>query len=116
MLRPPDPRLRTSRFSGGNQQKIVLAREIEHRPKVLLVGQPTRGVDIGAIEFIHRRLVALRDEGVAILVVSVELEELLALSDRILVLCGGRIAGERRPEETDERDLGLLMAGMEEAA
>jgi simple sugar transport system ATP-binding protein len=114
-VRPPDPRLRTSRFSGGNQQKIVLAREIERRPKVLLVGQPTRGVDIGAIEFIHRRLVALRDAGVAILVVSVELEELLALSDRILVMCGGRITGERTPEATDERDLGLLMAGMEAA-
>jgi simple sugar transport system ATP-binding protein len=115
-VRPPDPRLRTSRFSGGNQQKMVLAREIERRPKVLLVGQPTRGVDIGAIEFIHQRLVALRDAGVAILMVSVELEELLALSDRILVMCGGRITGERRPEATDERDLGLLMAGMEEAA
>ncbi|HEX8164766.1 MAG TPA: heme ABC transporter ATP-binding protein, partial [Beijerinckiaceae bacterium] len=115
-VRPPDPRLRTSRFSGGNQQKIVLAREIERRPKVLLVGQPTRGVDIGAIEFIHRRLVALRDAGVAILVVSVELEELLALADRILVMCGGRITGERDPAATDERDLGLLMAGMEEAA
>ncbi|HEX8665926.1 MAG TPA: ABC transporter ATP-binding protein [Beijerinckiaceae bacterium] len=115
-VRPPNPRLKTSRFSGGNQQKIVLAREIERRPKVLLVGQPTRGVDIGAIEFIHRRLVTLRDEGVAILVVSVELEELLALSDRILVMCGGRITGERMPDATDERDLGLLMAGMEEAA
>src|SRR5215213_9145385 len=115
-IRPPAPRLETRKFSGGNQQKMVLAREIERRPKVLIVGQPTRGVDIGAIEFIHRRLVALRDAGVAILIVSVELEELLALSDRILVMCGGRIAGERRPDATDERDLGLLMAGIEEAA
>ncbi|MGL4729225.1 MAG: heme ABC transporter ATP-binding protein, partial [Bosea sp. (in: a-proteobacteria)] len=74
--------------------------------------QPTRGVDIGAIEFIHKRLVALRDAGVAILLVSVELEEIMGLSDRILVMCGGRITGERRADETDERDLGLLMAGV----
>jgi ABC-type uncharacterized transport system ATPase subunit len=115
-VRPPDPRLRTSKFSGGNQQKIVLAREIERAPKLLLVGQPTRGVDIGAIEFIHRRLIALRDAGVAILLVSVELEEILALSDRVLAMCGGRITGERRPGAVDERDLGLLMAGVEAAA
>ncbi len=115
-VRPPAPRLKTSSFSGGNQQKIVLAREIERAPKVLLVGQPTRGVDIGAIEFIHRRLVALRDAGVGILLVSVELEEIMNLADRILTLCGGRITGERRPEATDERDLGLLMAGVPEAA
>ena len=111
-MRPPAPRLRSARFSGGNQQKIVLAREIERQPKVLLVGQPTRGVDIGAIEFIHRRLIALRDAGVAILLVSVELEEILALSDRVFVMCGGRITGERRPQAVDERELGLLMAGL----
>ncbi len=111
-VRPPDPGLKTAKFSGGNQQKIVLAREIERRPKVLLVGQPTRGVDIGAIEFIHRRLIALRDAGVAILLVSVELEEVMALSDRILAMCGGRITGERMAGEADERDLGLLMAGV----
>lgn len=115
-IRPPDPERKTANFSGGNQQKIVLAREIERRPKVLLVGQPTRGVDIGAIEFVHRRLIALRDAGVAILLVSVELEEILMLSDRVLIVCAGRIAGERRPGETDERDLGLLMAGVTEAA
>ncbi|MBV8764144.1 MAG: ABC transporter ATP-binding protein [Hyphomicrobiales bacterium] len=115
-VRPRDPYLKTAKFSGGNQQKIVLAREIERSPKVLLVGQPTRGVDIGAIEFIHRRLLALRDAGVAILLVSVELEEIMALSDRILVLCGGRITGERRPESTDLSELGLLMAGVEEMA
>ena len=94
-VRPRAPLLRTSKFSGGNQQKLVLAREIERAPKVLLVGQPTRGVDIGAIEFIHRRLVALRDAGVAILLVSVELDEIMGLADRIVVLCGGRITGER---------------------
>ncbi|RYE79082.1 MAG: heme ABC transporter ATP-binding protein, partial [Hyphomicrobiales bacterium] len=115
-VRPVDPGLKTAKFSGGNQQKIVLAREIERAPKVLLVGQPTRGVDIGAIEFIHRRLIALRDAGVAILLVSVELEEVMALSDRILALCGGQITGEREATTTDERDLGLLMAGVSERA
>jgi simple sugar transport system ATP-binding protein len=114
-IRPRVPRLRTSKFSGGNQQKIVLAREIEREPRVLVVGQPTRGVDIGAIEFIHKRLVALRDAGVGILLVSVELDEIMALSDRILVLCGGRLTGERLPQATDERDLGLLMGGVEAA-
>lgn len=115
-VRPPDPALKTSKFSGGNQQKIVLGREIERRPKVLLVGQPTRGVDIGAIEFIHRRLLDLRDAGVAILLVSVELEEVMALSDRIVAMCGGRITGERTGETASEADLGLLMSGVEEAA
>ncbi|HEX2509058.1 MAG TPA: ATP-binding cassette domain-containing protein, partial [Microvirga sp.] len=115
-VRPQAPRLKTSKFSGGNQQKIVLAREIEREPRVLLVGQPTRGVDIGAIEFIHRRLIALRDAGVGILLVSVELDEIMALSDRILTMCGGHITGERRPGETNEQDLGLLMAGVTEKA
>ncbi|HEV2557594.1 MAG TPA: ABC transporter ATP-binding protein [Microvirga sp.] len=115
-VRPPAPRLKTSKFSGGNQQKIVLAREIEREPKVLLVGQPTRGVDIGAIEFIHRRLIGLRDAGVGILLVSVELDEIMALSDRILTMCGGQITGERRPAETNEQDLGLLMAGVTDRA
>jgi general nucleoside transport system ATP-binding protein len=115
-VRPPAPRLKSSNFSGGNQQKIVLAREIERNPKVLLVGQPTRGVDIGAIEFIHRRLISLRDAGVAILLVSVELDEIMNLSDRILTMCGGRITGERKASETNEQDLGLLMAGVTDEA
>jgi general nucleoside transport system ATP-binding protein len=115
-VRPSNPNLKTANFSGGNQQKIVLAREIERKPKILLIGQPTRGVDIGAIEFIHKQLIALRDQGVGILLVSVELEEIMALSDRILVMCGGTITGERRPDETDERDLGMLMAGVIERA
>jgi simple sugar transport system ATP-binding protein len=115
-VRPPAPRLTTSKFSGGNQQKIVLAREIERNPKVLLVGQPTRGVDIGAIEFIHGRLIALRDAGVGILLVSVELDEIMNLSDRILTMCGGKITGERKASETNEQDLGLLMAGVTDEA
>jgi len=111
-VRPPQPRLRSSAFSGGNQQKLVLAREIDSSPRVLLVGQPTRGVDIGAIEFIHRRLVALRDAGVALLLVSVELDEILALADRILVMAGGEIVGELSRAEATEEKIGLLMAGV----
>jgi ABC-type uncharacterized transport system ATPase subunit len=114
-VRPGDGRLPTSAFSGGNQQKIVLARELDRNPDLLLVGQPTRGVDIGAIEFIHRRLVALRDAGKAILLVSVELDEILALSDRILVMHDGRIVGEVAQAEATERAIGLMMAGVPES-
>ena len=110
-VRPADPRRITAAFSGGNQQKLVLAREIERDPLVLLVGQPTRGVDIGAIEFIHRRLVAMRDAGKAILLVSSELDEIMGLSDRILVMFGGAVAGEFPAERVAEREIGLLMAG-----
>lgn len=111
-VRPPNPSLAAKSFSGGNQQKIVLAREIERNPALLLVGQPTRGVDIGAIEFIHQQIVALRDQGKAILLVSVELEEILALSDRVAVMFDGVIMGERAADQTDEKELGLLMAGV----
>ncbi len=111
-VRPPDVMLEAKSFSGGNQQKIVLAREIERNPDLLLVGQPTRGVDIGAIEFIHKQIIALRDQGKAILLVSVELDEIMSLSDRIAVMFDGRIMGERLPEETNETELGLLMAGV----
>ncbi|MCE8458794.1 heme ABC transporter ATP-binding protein, partial [Rhodovulum sulfidophilum] len=111
-IRPPDPDLAAQSFSGGNQQKLVLAREIDRNPDLLLIGQPTRGVDIGAIELIHRRILELRDAGKAVLLVSVELDEILNLSDRIAVICGGRIMGERRADETDETELGLMMAGL----
>jgi simple sugar transport system ATP-binding protein len=114
-IRPGNPLLKTAKFSGGNQQKIILAREIERDPKLLVVGQPTRGVDIGAIEFIHRRLIALRDAGKAVLLVSVELDEIRSLADRILVMFAGAIVGERRAG-ADERDLGLLMAGVRDEA
>ncbi|QDL94155.1 ABC transporter ATP-binding protein (plasmid) [Paroceanicella profunda] len=110
-VRPPDPYLKAANFSGGNQQKIVLAREIERDPDVLLVGQPTRGVDVGAIEAIHRRLIALRDAGKAILLVSVELDEIRALSDRVLVMCGGAIVGEVSPD-APEGEIGLMMSGV----
>ncbi|WP_082114039.1 ABC transporter ATP-binding protein [Kiloniella litopenaei] len=108
-VRPEDPKLKSANFSGGNQQKLVLAREMDRHPKVLLVGQPTRGVDIGAIEYIHKNLIAMRDAGSAILVVSVELEEIMSLSDRILVMFEGRIVGEVDAKEADARQLGLLM-------
>lgn len=113
-VRPADCWLAAKNFSGGNQQKIVLAREIERNPELLLVGQPTRGVDIGAIEFIHQQIIALRDAGKAILLVSVELEEILSLSDRVAVMFDGRIMGERPAAETNEKELGLLMAGITE--
>lgn len=112
-VRPNDCWLPAKSFSGGNQQKIVLAREMERNPDLLLIGQPTRGVDIGAIEFIHQRIVALRDEGKAILLVSVELEEIMSLSDRIAVMFDGSIMGERLPQDTSETELGMLMAGMD---
>ena len=111
-VRPTDGALPTSAFSGGNQQKMVLARELDRNPDLLLVGQPTRGVDIGAIEFIHRRLVALRDAGKAIVLVSVELDEILALADRILVMYDGHIVGEVPQATATERALGLMMAGV----
>ncbi|MHA1522840.1 MAG: ABC transporter ATP-binding protein [Alphaproteobacteria bacterium] len=115
-IRPPNCRLKTENFSGGNQQKIVLAREIERDPDVLLVGQPTRGVDIGAIEFIHQRLIDMRDAGKAILLVSVELDEILSLSDRILVMFDGRIVGTCDAATATEQQIGLMMAGAGEAA
>jgi simple sugar transport system ATP-binding protein len=115
-VRPRNPLLRSSRFSGGNQQKLVLAREALHQPQVLLVGQPTRGVDIGAIEFIHASLRTMRDEGGAVLVVSSELDEVLALASRVIVMNGGRIAGELPIEECSEAALGRLMGGVEKAA
>jgi len=112
-VRPPIPGLAAKSFSGGNQQKIVVAREMERDPDLLLIGQPTRGVDIGAIEFIHKQIVALRDQGKAVLLVSVELDEIMSLSDRIAVMFDGRLMGFRDPETTNERELGLLMAGVE---
>src|SRR5204862_6215298 len=110
--RPGDGTLPTSAFSGGNQQKSVPARELDRHPGLLRVGQPTRGVDIGAIEFIHRRLVELRDAGKAILLVSVERDEILALADRILVMHDGRIVGEVDQANATERAIGLMMAGV----
>jgi simple sugar transport system ATP-binding protein len=110
-VRPPNPALPARALSGGNQQKLIIGRELELRPRLLLVAQPTRGVDIGAIEFIHRKLVALRDAGCAVLLVSAELEEVMSLSDRLLVIHDGRIAGEVDPAVATASDVGILMTG-----
>jgi simple sugar transport system ATP-binding protein len=98
-------------LSGGNQQKMIVAREIATNPKVLIAAQPTRGLDVGATEFIHETLIEMRDKGVGILLVSAELDEIQSLSDRIAVIFEGKIVGFRDPAETDARELGLLMAG-----
>ena len=110
-VRPANAFRRIGLFSGGNQQKVILAREIDCDPQMMLIGQPTRGVDIGAIEFIHTRLMQLRAAGKALLLVSVELDEILALSDRIVVMNGGRISGELPAAQATATELGLLMGG-----
>jgi simple sugar transport system ATP-binding protein len=109
-IRGGGPKTRAGGLSGGNQQKVIVAREVARNPKVLIAAQPTRGLDVGAIEYVHRRLVAERDEGRAILLVSLELDEVLSLSDRILVMFEGRIVGEYPPDVTEE-ELGIAMTG-----
>src|SRR5438093_13767047 len=108
-VRPANPDLPARSLSGGNQQKLIIGREFDLHPKLLLVSQPTRGVDIGAIEFIHRKLVALRDAGCAVLLVSAELEEVTSLSDRLLIIHKGHIAGELNPRVATPEQIGLLM-------
>jgi simple sugar transport system ATP-binding protein len=98
-------------LSGGNQQKLVLAREIDLKPQLLLAAQPTRGLDVGAIEFVHRQLIAQRDAGGAVLLISFELDEIFGLSDRILVMYEGQVTLETRPDQTNESELGLAMTG-----
>ncbi|HEY0460573.1 MAG TPA: ABC transporter ATP-binding protein [Pyrinomonadaceae bacterium] len=110
-VRPPNPELAAKSLSGGNQQKLIIGREFELNPKLLLVSQPTRGVDIGAIEFIHRKLIALRDAGSAILLVSAELEEVTALADRLLVIHKGEFVGEVDPKTVSTEEIGLMMTG-----
>ena len=109
-VRGGSPTTAAGSLSGGNQQKVVLAREIDAEPKVLIAAQPTRGLDVGAIEFVHRRLVEQRDAGRAVFLVSLELEEILSLSDRILVIYEGHIVGEFPPTATEE-ELGFAMTG-----
>jgi ABC-type uncharacterized transport system ATPase subunit len=108
-VRPRNPDLAAKSLSGGNQQKLIIGREFELDPKLLLVSQPTRGVDIGAIEFIHRKLIELRDKGRAILLVSAELEEVTALADRLLVIREGKIVGEVDPKTTSVEEIGVMM-------
>lgn len=110
-VRPPNPALPARALSGGNQQKLIIGREFELPPKLLLVSQPTRGVDIGAIEFIHRKIVEMRDAGCAVLLVSAELEEVTALSDRLIVVHHGEIVGEVDPKVATNEEIGLMMTG-----
>ncbi len=110
-VRPPDPDALCNALSGGNQQKVLMARELRRNPRVLLAAEPVRGLDFRATEAVHRRLRSVCDEGGAVVVVSTDLGELLDTCDRILVMFGGRIAGEVRPKETTEDEIGLLMAG-----
>ncbi len=110
-VRPPDPHSRMRSLSGGNQQKFVVGRELAQKVKLLIAAHPTRGVDIGAIERIHTEILRLRDGGAAVLLVSSELEEVLALSDRILVMYGGKIQGECTRATANETQLGLWMTG-----
>jgi general nucleoside transport system ATP-binding protein len=110
-VRPPDIALPARALSGGNQQKLVVAREFDIKPKLILVSQPTRGVDIGATEFIHSKLIELRDAGAAVLLVSAELDEVLSLSDRVIVIYEGHIVGEVDPKSVSEEEIGLMMTG-----
>ncbi len=110
-VRPPDLDLPAGRLSGGNQQKLIVAREFQRQPRLLIAAQPTRGVDVGAIEFIHNRIVHARDGGAGVLLVSSDLDEILTLSDRILVMYEGRIVAEFQRGQVTERELGLKMGG-----
>jgi simple sugar transport system ATP-binding protein len=110
-LRPPDPDAEAGALSGGNQQKMIVARELDGRPHLLVASQPTRGVDIGAIEFVHSEILARRDAGAAVLLVSSELSEIMTLSDRIAVMYGGRLAAVVDAAAATEESLGLLMTG-----
>ncbi len=111
-IRPPDPAVRTSALSGGNQQKLLLARELRRDPELLLVGEPTQGVDIGAVAAIQARLAEMRARGKAVLLATCDLDQIRALADRILVMSDGRIVGELTPAEADDRRLGLMMGGV----
>ncbi|MEO6126369.1 MAG: ABC transporter ATP-binding protein [Ilumatobacteraceae bacterium] len=110
-IRTPSTETATGKLSGGNQQKVIVAREISRPLQLAIACQPTRGVDVGSIEYIHERLVELRDRGLGVLVVSTELDEVMALSDRVLVMFAGRIVADLKRSETDHSDVGLYMAG-----
>jgi simple sugar transport system ATP-binding protein len=110
-VRTPSIHTTTRSLSGGNQQKAIIAREIERDPELLIAAQPTRGLDVGAIEFVHKQLLEHRDRGKAVLLVSFELDEILNLADRIVVLYEGELVGEVLPHETNDQELGLMMSG-----
>ena len=110
-MRTPSPYIPVANLSGGNMQKVIIARELSRSVKLLIAAQPTRGVDVGSIEFIHKTIVAERDRGAAVLVVSAELDEIMSLSDRIAVMYHGKIVAIVPAAEATREDLGLLMAG-----
>jgi simple sugar transport system ATP-binding protein len=110
-IRTPSVATPVANLSGGNQQKLILAREFARNPLFALLNQPTRGVDVGAIEYIHEQILRMRDQEVAILLISLELEEIFALADRLLVLYEGKIVAEFRPEETSREEVGYNMTG-----
>ena len=110
-VRTPGVQVPAVTLSGGNQQKVILAREFSREPEFLLVTQPTRGLDVGAIEYIHSQILDMRSKGVAILLISLELEEIFSLSDRIEVMFEGQLVKSFKPEETDEKEVGLYMTG-----
>lgn len=113
-VRTPSIYTKARSLSGGNQQKAIIAREIDKNPDLLIAAQPTRGLDVGAIEFVHRQLIEQRDKGKAVLLISFELDEIMNVSDRIAVIYEGRIVGEVRPQDTNDQELGLMMAGFME--
>ena len=110
-VRTPSEKTLARALSGGNQQKAIIGREIDRNPDLMIAAQPTRGLDVGAIEFIHKRLIEQRDQGKAVLLVSFELEEIMNVSDRIAVMYEGQVVAVVDPKETTEQELGLLMAG-----
>jgi simple sugar transport system ATP-binding protein len=110
-IRPRDLDAKVGKLSGGNQQKVIIARELSHDVSFLLAAYPTRGVDIGAIEFIYDLILKQRASGTGVLLISSELDELMTLSDRIAVLFEGRIVGEVNPQNTTAQEIGLLMTG-----
>ncbi|MNV37557.1 Ribose import ATP-binding protein RbsA [compost metagenome] len=110
-VRTPSIQNKARSLSGGNQQKAIIAREIDKNPTLLIAAQPTRGLDVGAIEFVQKQLVAQRDQGKAVLLISFELDEIMNVSDRIAVIYEGQIVGEVYPKDTNDQELGLMMAG-----
>ncbi len=113
-IRPPNPELKANQLSGGNQQKIILARELGKKPKLIIAMQPTRGLDVGATEYIHKKILEARSDGAAILLVSTELEEVLSLSDRIAVMYEGEIVGTQSRKEINVESIGMLMGGIKD--
>jgi simple sugar transport system ATP-binding protein len=110
-IRTPSPNLPASNLSGGNQQKVIVARELSRPIQLLIANQPTRGLDVGSIEYIHRQIVEMRDRGIAVLLVSAELDEITSLSDRIAVIYHGKIVATMDADKATRAELGLLMAG-----